>query len=148
MRLKILTAVAALAAVFCIALYAQEPVMALLEQRMQNRISADYSFYIDRDGTKILFSGNVLVQDDMFRIKGNGVEVYSDSAAFYVVDRKAKEVCIESCKKVEEYIKENVSNVQDLRISNVVRENKSQDISAFVFIPDELGAGWVITDLR
>jgi len=132
----------------CFSLRSETSALEILSQRQDRRITLSYSFTANQNGTDIQFTGQATAQDNCFRITANGLEIYCDSTAFYVVDRKAKEVCIDSAKSIEDYVIENAGSVKNLKVFDTVTEARSDNLSIFLFDLSALDKNWVITDLR
>ena len=86
-----------LSLLFSSALYAQEE--SLFDTFYQNVSSSCaeivYSYVTRVSGINTNGQGTLLVQDGMWKVEGNGVQMYCDSAATWVVDPSSKEVVIE-----------------------------------------------------
>ena len=121
-------------------------VMSLLEQASAQRLEADYSFALVRGGTPVLCSGHAVVQTPMFRISGNGVEIYCDGVSLRYLDPQAREEYIEPAVGLEDYLKENIADIRDFKASNIVITPRSDSRS--MFEAPQTGSDWVVTDLR
>lgn len=111
-----------------------------------DRISLDYSCTLQGD-VPVELKGTLLLQDNCFFVKGNGVEIYCDGETRWTLDREAEEVYIEKADSLEEILKY-YGSISKLNISNVRYGQKSEDLSAFRFSASALGSSWVVTDLR
>lgn len=90
-------AVVLLSLLFSSALYAQEE--SLFDTFYQNVSSSCaeivYSYVTRVSGINTNGQGTLLVQDGMWKVEGNGVQMYCDSASTWVIDPSSKEVVIE-----------------------------------------------------
>ncbi len=121
-------------------------VSAILSELPDNRIELDYSFSIVQDDVPVLFSGHAILQQHFFHISGNGFEVFCDGGSVTYMDSEAKEAYVESGVAAEDYIRNNLQSVRNLKISNVSKTPATDGASAFrAPVPD---SDWVITDLR
>ena len=111
-----------------------------------NRIEVDYSFSLMQNEVPVLCSGHAVFQQKYFHISGNGLEIFNDGTTITYMDFEAKEAYVESAVRMEDYIKENLKSVRDLKISNFRKLPESDDLSAFK--APEPGPEWVMTDLR
>ncbi len=117
----------------------------LLEKREDNRISLEYKCVIDGP-TRFRLSGTLLVQGDSYYAEGNGVQIYCDGKTRWTVDRKSKEVYMENAEALESLFGYK-DDIIELKLSKVKYLKKSEDMSAFSFVPPK-DSDWVITDLR
>jgi outer membrane lipoprotein-sorting protein len=60
-----------------------------------SQVSFEYSFVMNREGAKITGDGSVTLQDDAFRLSGNGLEMWCDGSTSWTVDRSAEEILIQ-----------------------------------------------------
>ena len=136
-----------------------------------------YSLIQDGTEGDTVTSGQVTVQGNAFRLDGLGMEIWSDGTARWTVDRQAKEVLIEpvegsdpltnpalfvlnyrswpgmlkvrsqsdSALDVEVHLDDGM--VAHLRLKDIVFGEEGA-LSDFVFHPEDLGSGCVVTDLR
>ena len=118
----------------------------LLSELPDKRIELDYSFSLEQNEVPVLFSGHAVLQQNFFRITGNGIEVFCDGGSVTYMDFEAKEAYVQSGVAAEDYIRENLQSVRDLKISNIVRLPAADDSSTFS--APAPGPDWVITDLR
>ena len=65
-------------------------------------IDMSYSYTVSVSGTKNHGDGVIALQDRMWKLKGNGLEMYCDASTLWVVDPSAKEVMIEPAASSEE----------------------------------------------
>lgn len=56
----------------------------------------EYRYEVNDGKTKLTGSGTVEMQDDCYRVEGNGLEIFCDGSSKWTVDRESKEVVIES----------------------------------------------------
>lgn len=136
---------------------------ALVEALLDNCISLDYSW----SSGKVTGNGKVTIQDNCFHATGNGLETFCDGRTRWTVDTEAREVCIEDCYGINEYVSM-LSSVSDFKpsgnsyegrmdhegqtvlfkLSSIRKKEKTEDLSAFRFDVTGLDKSWVITDLR
>lgn len=111
-----------------------------------DRITLDYSCTVIGE-VPVKFKGTLLLQDDCYCMKGNGIEIYCNGGTRWTLDREAKEAYIEPANGMEE-IMQYYESITDLNISNVKYTPKSEDLSAFTFSTSALDSSWIVTDLR
>ena len=75
--------------------FAQTSVDGFFAKVGESRVSFDYTFLVNAQ-TKIKGSGDVTVQDDAFRMNGNGLEVWCDGSVRWTIDRDGEEAVVES----------------------------------------------------
>ena len=69
----------------------------LLYSKMKSSsVSMQYTYSLSSSGVRTVGEGNVVIQDNSFVMKGNGLEIYCDGKTMWVVDPEGKEVMIES----------------------------------------------------
>jgi outer membrane lipoprotein-sorting protein len=66
-----------------------------LKMVSDSQVSFEYSFVMNREGAKITGDGSVTLQDDAFRLSGNGLEMWCDGSTSWTVDRSAEEILIQ-----------------------------------------------------
>lgn len=111
-----------------------------------HRISLQYACTFTQD-TPLKLSGNLLIQGECYRAKGNGMEIYCDGTTRWTVDPASKEVYIETSGGLEELLPYRDS-LTELKLSEVKYQPLSEDLSVFVFDVSALDSSWVVTDLR
>lgn len=124
---------------------------AILSKLDSSRVSLDFSCTVDNAGTPLRLKGNALAQGNCYRVDAAGMEVRCNGSCRWTVDREAREVYIEEAEGLEEFVSEPeryLGAVSDLRIDRVEYTAASEDLSAFCFDTEALGADWVVTDLR
>ena len=99
-------------------------------------VTLDYTYTARVSGIDNRGYGNLVSQDQMWTMKGNGVEMYCDGEAVWVVDPAAKEVIIESVSDEQEM--QFMANPARILFSigdsfTVNSVNKSSDSKAQVF---------------
>lgn len=62
----------------------------------QSCVSFDYSYVHRANNTKVTGTGSLELQDNSFRMKGDGIEIWCDGKARWVLDRTAREAVIET----------------------------------------------------
>lgn len=111
-----------------------------------DRISLHYACTIAQPAP-VQLSGELLVQGDCYRAKGNGMEIYCNGTIRWTVDPESKEVYIETAGGIEELVPWQ-DNLEDLSLTDVRYLPLSDDLSPFSFDTAALDASWVVTDLR
>ncbi len=111
-----------------------------------DRISLHYACTLAQP-TPVQLSGELLIQGDCYRAKGNGMEIYCDGTTRWTVDPESKEVYIETAGGVEELVPWQ-DDLEDLSLTEVRYLPLSDDLSPFSFDTAALDADWVVTDLR
>lgn len=90
-----LLSVIVLAAVSLAADASSKSLSAFLAKVSLSQVSFEYSFVMNREGAKITGNGSVTLQDDAFRLNGNGLEMWCDGSTSWTVDRSAEEILIQ-----------------------------------------------------
>ena len=111
-----------------------------------DRISLQYACTIAQPAP-VQLSGNLLIQGDCYRAKGNGMEIYCNGTTRWTVDPESKEVYIEAAGGIEELVPWQ-DNLEDLSLTDVRYLPLSDDLSPFIFDTTALDTSWVVTDLR
>ena len=111
-----------------------------------DRISLQYACTIAQPAP-VQLSGNLLIQGDCYRAKGNGMEIYCNGTTRWTVDPESKEVYIEPAEGLEELLAWKDS-ITELSLTEVKYLPLSDDLSAFRFDTASLDDAWVVTDLR
>ena len=111
-----------------------------------DRISLQYACTIAQPAP-VQLSGDLLIQGDCYRAKGNGMEIYCNGTTRWTVDPESKEVYIETAGGIEELVPWQ-DNLEDLSLTDVRYLPLSDDLSPFTFDPAALDDSWVVTDLR
>lgn len=111
-----------------------------------DRISLQYACTIAQPAP-VQLSGDLLIQGDCYRAKGNGMEIYCNGTTRWTVDPESKEVYIEAAGGIEELVPWQ-DNLEDLSLTDVRYLPLSDDLSPFTFDTTALDTSWVVTDLR
>ena len=111
-----------------------------------NRISLHYDCTYTED-TPVKLSGTLLIQEDRYFARGNGMEIYCDGTSRWTVDPASKEVYIEPAEGLAELVAYRDS-LSELKITDLKYLPLSEDLSAFSFDTTVLDSSWVVTDLR
>lgn len=146
--MKRLTALLLMVLGTCMVMSAQTDVAKVLGKLGTNRVSAAYDCTIIQNNIPVSLSGKAEVQGNCFHLNGNGMEIYCDGEKLWYVDSESKEVYIENALLLDEYIKENIGAVKDIKLADVVYSKISDDLSAFRLDTAALDKSWVVTDLR
>lgn len=79
------------------ALYAQNHQLfdALYKKMAASATAMEYSYSLNSSGLETLGNGTLLVQDDAYIMKGNGLEIYCDGSTVCAVDPEALEVVVD-----------------------------------------------------
>lgn len=87
----------------------------------------DYEYVLDNAKVKMTGSGNVILQDNSFIMKGDGLEVYCDGSVKWTIDRNASEAVAESFDREHpDYLANPALIVGDVsRVFSVVSEKSS-----------------------
>ncbi|MBQ9660267.1 MAG: hypothetical protein IJV37_03245 [Bacteroidales bacterium] len=130
-----------------LAVRAQQPQLSGLAAHLQtDRISLRYSCVLTQD-TPVHLSGDLLVQGECYRARGNGMEIYCDGKTRWTVDPAAREVYIETAAGLEELLAWRDS-LSELTLTDVRYSPLSEDLSPFRYDTSSLDADWIVTDLR
>jgi len=143
-------------------------VAALLTQIKDKRVICEYSY----SSGKVKGNGTATIQNGMYMVRGNGLEIYSNGVTRWTVDTKAKEVYIENAGEENDIfanLEQYLSGIEGLRfdgktMSGTLRGDdgsalkcKATNIKSFPavegnndfsFNTKSLDSSWVITDLR
>ncbi len=93
--------------------------------------------------------GFVEAQDNLWHLKGNSLEIYTDSASTWVVDNDSKEVIVEpawSYADLENFYRSTCETGASLDVT-ILSEKFSEKKQVSYFTPS-FGPEWVVTDLR
>lgn len=123
-----------------------DEIKAVLEKIPGHRAEADYSFKLMQGGTAVNCAGHAVVQDNMFHISGNGMEIYCNGKTIIYLDPEKKEAYIEDAIRLEEYIKGNIASIREFKTSLFRIHDISGDCSEFE--APKFDGSWVVTDLR
>lgn len=123
-----------------------EELKAVLEKVPGHRVEADYAFSLMQGKTAINCTGHAVIQENLFHIVGNGMEIYCNGTTITYLDPVRKEAYIENAVRLDQYVKANLSSIRGLKTSRVSVTAVSDNLAEFdapVFDED-----WVVTDLR
>lgn len=67
-----------------------------------NAAVLDYSYSLNMSGVKTVGEGLLTVQDKSYVMQGNGIKIYCNASALWVVDEAAKEVLIDDVAQGED----------------------------------------------
>jgi len=163
------TILAILAALLCNLAFAQgSDVAALLKQIDGKKIVCEYSY----SSGSLKGTGTATIQDGMYFVTGNGLEVYSNGKTRWTVDKSAKEVYIEDAGEENDIfanlsaylsgveglrfdgrtmsgaIKGEDGSVLNCKATNIKSYPPTSSSKDFSFNTSGLDSSWVITDLR
>ena len=151
----------------------------ILDRVPGHRVQFHYTYSLSKDGRPMtqVTDGDVTVEDNAFLLSGLGLEVRSDGATRWSIDREAEEVLIEKVEKEDLFtnpalfigsyknymdrIKVNSSSQDSLDVTLVLDEDTSarfvlknirfkdkEGKSDFTLDVKSLSSSYVITDLR
>ncbi len=124
----------------------------------------DYSMEVT-ESAKLSGNAVVTIQDNAYRMSGNGIEAYCDGSSIWMLDNEAKEVYIESVGSASESYLSNPAQVlkelskeqegtytlddgRKVHIKvNSIKKSDRKDVSSFRPTV-EFNSDWVVTDLR
>ena len=118
----------------------------LAARLQQECVSLHYEFTLSQ-GVPVQMSGTLLAQDNCYRAKGNGVEIYCDGSTRWTVDPESREVYVEEAGSLDE-LRDWADWMQDLQLTDVQFRPKTEDLTLFRFDTAALDSSWVVTDLR
>ena len=75
--------------------FAQMPLEPLREMFADSAVSIECDYSTEVQNTKIVGHSDIIVQDGMYSMRGNGLEVYCNGSVMWTIDDSAKEVIIE-----------------------------------------------------
>lgn len=119
----------------------------ILEKMQSNMVTLDYHV-VTGGKAPLQYDGTAVLQQDKFLISGNGVTVYCDGNAVYIVDPKAKEIYIESPAGIAEFVEKEAGNLKEFSVSGVKYSEMSGDVRQFSFDTSSIDKTWIVTDLR
>jgi len=123
-----------------------EELASLMKKLPGHRVEADYSFKLMQGKTAICCSGHAIIQENLFRISGNGMEIFCNGKTITYLDPERKEAYIEDAVKLDEYVKANITSIRELTTGRVAVSAISDNHSEFD--APALDGDWVVTDLR
>ena len=77
--------------------FAQTPLESLRVMFATSPVSMECDYSTMIQNTKVAGHSEILVQGDMYTMRGNGLEIFCDGTDVWTVDESAQEVIIESC---------------------------------------------------
>lgn len=81
----------------CLSVQARSKVLdSFITKVSSSLVTFDYSFTCLVNGTKMTGDGKVELQDDCFRVQGNGLDIWCDGKTRWTIDTFAEEVVAES----------------------------------------------------
>ena len=141
----------------------------ILKRFETERISCNYSYTV-AGPVALNFSGEAIVQGNCYYLNGNGLEIFCDGASRWTLDREAMEVYIENAEDVENLLQAfllNSKNMKftdkevtgtytdtvqgtdiDFKLNGITYTKASEDLAAFTLDVKNLGASYLVTDLR
>ena len=75
--------------------FAQMPLESLRQMFADSAVCIECDYSTEVQNTKVVGHSEIIVQDDMYSMHGNGLEIYCDGKAVWTIDDSAKEVIIE-----------------------------------------------------
>ena len=129
---------------------AQDNLSTIRKAMADNKVCLDYSCTIPGKVT-MKSSGSISVQRNCYKLVSAGIEIYCDGQTRWTVDRDAKEVLVEQAQGVAEFLDDSekyLDSLEDLVLSKVKTYPFDKDDSEFIFVTENLGADWIVTDLR
>lgn len=111
-------------------------------------VTLKYSFSTSGD-VEIHDEGTVEAQDDLWHLKGDEFEIFTDSSATWIIDNGAREVIVEpawSYADLEKFYESVVEKGSVMDI-DILSESVSDKKPVSYFTPS-FGQGWMVTDLR
>lgn len=130
------------------AMWAQNDLGSIIGRLSDFRIKAGFSCELTAEDVPVTYKGTALAQDNCFVVKANGVEAYCDGEVLILVDPSEKEVYLQDAEGLEEYLKDNIGAVRNLKFSELRYLDKSKDLTAFTYDTKALDKSWTVTDLR
>lgn len=95
-RITGIIAAAALAFSVCMPMQARSKTLdEFITKVSSSLVSFDYSFVCQVNGTKMTGEGSALLQDDCFKVEGNGLDIRCDGKTRWTLDTFAEEAVIE-----------------------------------------------------
>lgn len=127
----------------------REMLSKVVSQADTSCVTIRYKFTTSAGDTHISDDGFVEAQENMWHLKGQALEIYTDGTSTWVIDNDAKEVIVEpgwSFDDLESFYSSALKNGTDMKIE-VVSENQCQRKPAAYFTP-AFDESWIVTDLR
>lgn len=112
-------------------------------------VELEYAAEISGSDGDVKDRGVIEAQDDMWHLKGNLLEIYTDSSGTWILDSSAKEAYVEPAWSYEDLLTfyESVASSGSSLTAKVLKTTLSEKKPASTFTPT-LSSEWVVTDLR
>ena len=112
-------------------------------------VALEYAAEISGSDGDVKDRGVIEAQDDMWHLKGNLLEIYTDASGTWILDSSAKEAYVEPSWSYDDLISfyESVSASGAKLTAKVMKTSLSEKKPSSFFTP-VLSSDWVITDLR
>ena len=81
--------------------FAQSPLESLRKMFSESSVELDCSYETKLRNMQVTADYNLIVQGEMYKLIGNGLEVYCNGKAVWTIDESSSEVVIESCAGTE-----------------------------------------------
>ena len=132
--------------------YAQD-LKELLSKVMQHAgtscVMIGYKFATTAGDARISDEGYVEAQGNMWHLKGQTLELFTDSTSTWIVDNETKEVIVEPCWSYDDldaFYASAVRNGADMKISIV--SEKVVEMKPVSYFTPSFDKTWIVTDLR
>ena len=112
-------------------------------------VALEYAAEISGSDGDVKDRGVIEAQDDMWHLKGNLLEIYTDASGTWILDSSAKEAYVEPSWSYDDLISfyESVAASGSKLTAKVMKTSLSEKKPSSFFTP-VLSSDWVITDLR
>ena len=135
------------------AAFAQSPetfVQQIREAAKESCVTVTYSFSTVIDGAVIEDSGYVEAQDELWHLKGETVEMYTNGQGTWILSPDSKEAMVEPSWSYDDLVQfysslKAVGADMKIEVKSDVRSEKKP---ASAFMPPAFSSDWVVTDLR
>lgn len=123
----------------------------LMDEARTKRVEVSYSCVVPMGELPVRSEGQLLVENNCYLLRADGVEIYCDGKSRWTVDPKAKEVYIEDAPGVLEFVEnpeKYFSQLKDFKLLSSSISEPAGNEGEFRFDDSALSSDWTVTDLR
>lgn len=119
----------------------------IVKDASASRIRGEFSYTLAYNGEEYAGRGSIVMQDSCFVLKTPVLELYCDSESLWVVDKDAREVCIQSSEGLDPDAVLGGFGIR-YKVISYSKGQKEKDLSVFSLNEKGLSSDYVVTDLR
>ena len=125
--------------------------ISLLDRVPEHRVLFHYTYSLSQGGKPMtqITDGDVIVEDNAYRLTGLGLEVRSDGATRWSMDREAEEVLIETVAKEDLFTNPAlfISSYKSYMDKIRVNASSSNSLDVTLILDEETSARFVLKDI-